>query len=206
MEAEPEDPPVPERFLPGGRWLILARGPSTEGSDSVPRLVPYDVGESTEGSDNIRTSPRRESAVHTPHGQGTKPPSPQAGPAAVSDEEIGLVGPSSPGEMEASLSKPPNPPRTKHCPTCGKACHSTKILNKHVKEVHMGTPFICRWCPKKYKTKANRTKHEKNSCPSRHSPGRGRLARPSPRPPSPTPPSPDLDPPHPSAEKTPLRK
>ena len=135
VEAESEDPPVPERFLPGECRLLLAQGPSMEGSDSVPRIVPYEVGESTERSDNSRTSPHRGSAVHTPHGQVTKPPSPQAGPAAALDEEIGLVGPSSPGKKVALRSKPPNPPRTKHCPTCGKACQSIKILNKHMKEV-----------------------------------------------------------------------
>ena len=50
-----------------------ARGPSTEGSDSLPRLVPYEMGEFTEGSDNNSMSPRRGSAVTRPT---VRPPSP----------------------------------------------------------------------------------------------------------------------------------
>ena len=43
-------------------------------------------------------------------------------------------------------------------------------MNKHLKEVHMGTPFKYRLCPKKYKTRSNKKKHEDKSCTSRHPP------------------------------------
>ena len=43
-------------------------------------------------------------------------------------------------------------------------------MNKHLKEVHMGNPFKYRWCPKKYKTRSNKKKHENKSCTLLHSP------------------------------------
>ena len=129
-ETEPEGPPDPERFLLGGHQLFLVQGPSTEGPKSVSKIVHFKVGESTEGS-NRRTSPHRRPVAYKPHGKATKCPSPQADPVTTSEEEIGLGGPSSSGEKKAAQSKPPSPPKMRQCATCGKACRSLKVLNKH---------------------------------------------------------------------------
>ena len=50
----------------------------------------------------------------------------------------------------------------KICPICRQHCRSTRVLNKHVKEVHSGMKFCCSKCPRIYKTKSNKVNHEKN--------------------------------------------
>ena len=90
-----------------------------------------------------------------------KPSPPQFVPNAVSFEEVNLVDPSSSDEEEASPPEPPKPRGARLCPTCGRTCSHAGTLNKHMKEVHSDTTFRCRRCPRMYKTKSNRVKHEK---------------------------------------------
>ena len=59
----------------------------------------------------------------------------------------------------------------------------TRALNKHMKEVHSGTTFSCRNCPRTYKTKSNKVKHEKTCV---HSSPRYEPRSPSHEPPSPS--------------------
>ena len=128
------------------------------------------MGESTEGSNNRRTSPRRRPVAYKPPGKATKRPSPQADPVTTSEEDIVLEGPISLGEKKAAPSKPPSPLKTKLCHTCGKACPRLKARNKHIEKVHLGTPVASRWGPKRYKTRSNRKKQENKSGISGHSP------------------------------------
>ena len=185
-----------------GRQLYLDQGPSTEGPESTPRIVHFEVGESTEGSNNRRTSPRRKPATflllaplasrlqrkppkqptgsgpatHKPPGKATKRPSPKVDPVAAAEGEVSMGGPSRVGEKKVAQSRPPRPPKTMKCPICGRVCHGLKVLNKHHREVHMGTRFTCGHCPRKFKTSSNRKKHEDKVCPSSHSPA-GALRR-----------------------------
>ena len=68
--------------------------------------------------------------------------------------------------------EPPDPLETRLCPTCGKTCSTIGRLNKHIKEVHTDTTFHFRKCPRTYKTKSNRVKHEKKCVHSPRSPAR----------------------------------
>ena len=76
-------------------------------------------------------------------------------------QESNLIDPSSSDEEEALPPEPPKPWVTRICPACNKTSSHTSVLNKHIKEVHSGATFHCSTCPKMYKTKSNKTKHEK---------------------------------------------
>ena len=117
----------PERRVGLGPGVKMYRRPA----DSRPRIMHVKRGETTEGSHNRSTSPRWRQAAYRPHGKATKRHSAQADPVAAPEEEIGSGGPSSSGEKETSQAKTPSSPKTRTCPTCGKACHSLKTLNKH---------------------------------------------------------------------------
>ena len=168
----------------GGRQLCLVLAPSTKGPNSTPRIVRFGVGESKEEADDGRTSPHRNPGAYKPPGKATKRPSPPANPGTTAEGEVGAGSPSKASRKKATQPRPPHPQKTMKCPLCGRVCPGLKVLNKHKKEVHMGTWFKCEYCSQKFKTPANKKNYEYTVCPSDRSPA-GAKRRAHPRTPEP---------------------
>ena len=141
----------PEMYQQGGRQLYLFQGPSKEGPIPTPRIVHFEVGESTEGADDRRTSPRRRPAAYKPPGKATKRPSPPANPGITAEGEVGVGSPSKASRKKATQPRPPHQQKTVKCHLCGRVCQGSRSsINITKKYPCHGTRFKCEYCSQKF--------------------------------------------------------
>ena len=116
---------------------------SDSGEQSPPRrnmrVRSVPPGERSDGRGERQTAPSSEDKEE---------PQTKYIPDPVAFVEVGPDGSSSHKKDKGSWLNPPVPLGSKICPICRRHCRSTRVLNKHVKEVHSSMKFRSGKCPK----------------------------------------------------------